>query len=312
MQRIPTLDHPRHGTTPVTSHVYKLKQISETLAAPQKSAEWYVMRQNFLTASAIASALGKNPYETRNQLMLKKILPHTDVFVTNEAIEHGNRHEMTAIMKYESITGRRVFSFDCIQSLNEDENFLAGSPDGITSCGRLIEVKCPFRRKLSGEVPAYYIYQVQYLMHMLHLKVCDFVQYGPGNTWQEEEIYITEIHYDPLLIHETRPVLVGFWNEVNEKKGLLQRNGDLDPSLHLVPTSAKRPRPINSFDANSTRNFRSRIDVNGCKIIATESDLATMQQHGQEEENQDAEMDYDDDEDYSMFTQAPSKCTITR
>lgn len=41
--------------------------------------------------------------------------------------------------------------------------WLAGSPDGITASGKLLEVKCPMSRPIGdGTVPDYYLAQVAF------------------------------------------------------------------------------------------------------------------------------------------------------
>jgi hypothetical protein len=103
-----------------------------------------------------------------------------------------------------------------MESLNQNEGFIAGSPDGITASGRLIEVKCPFRRKPNGVVPAHYVHQVQTLMHILQLKVCDFIEYVPAGVWTDEVFSIVTIERDDAFWARVEPLLRRFWDEVVE------------------------------------------------------------------------------------------------
>ena len=70
------------------------------------------------------------------------------VFKGNKFTQHGQLMESAALERYEVETGHTVESFGLLVS--EKEPWLGGSPDGITSCGRLIEVKCPYFRKKDG------------------------------------------------------------------------------------------------------------------------------------------------------------------
>ena len=175
----------RHGRIRVSPHVKLLIDRDKQEFVPQRTEAWYEKRRNHLTASQISSICGENPYESRISALKKKIGAEPP-FTGNAATEHGNRYEDVAIVKYEKVTKEKVISFGLLSSLNDNEEFLAGSPDGITASGRLIEVKCPFRRKPNGKVPTYYMHQLQTLMHILRLEICDFIEYVPPGTWTEE------------------------------------------------------------------------------------------------------------------------------
>lgn len=46
--------------------------------------------------------------------------------------------------------------------IHEQHSWLGASPDGVTSCGRLMEIKCPYKRKpIPYEVPHHYWPQIQ-------------------------------------------------------------------------------------------------------------------------------------------------------
>ena len=60
----------------------------------QRSEEWLKLRGNMLTASDAASAIGDNPYEKPEDLILKKCGYGT--FKGNAATYHGNKYEDVA------------------------------------------------------------------------------------------------------------------------------------------------------------------------------------------------------------------------
>ena len=136
------IDHPRHGKIWVTDHVFRLIKKNEREQCPQRTAEWYTKRTNHITASAMASICKANPYESRISVFKRK-LGEGPVFRGNKATEWGNKYEDVAIEKYEKLKNERVLEFGLLESLNPNEEFLAGSPDGITATEKLIEVKCP-------------------------------------------------------------------------------------------------------------------------------------------------------------------------
>jgi putative phage-type endonuclease len=166
-----------------------------------------------VTASLAAAVCGENPYESRVSALKKKVGVEKP-FTGNAATEHGTRLEPIAIALYEERMKKQVIEFGLLQSINENEHFLAGSPDGITSDGILIEVKCPLRRKPTGVVPAYYMHQLQFLMHILNLPKCHFVEYVPEGTWTEEVFLVTETLRDETFIANMLPKLRAFYEDV--------------------------------------------------------------------------------------------------
>ena len=219
------IEHERHGRIEVTEHVYKLIEKDKIEWVPQRTEPWFKKRRNHITASIVAAICNENPYESRLSALKKKV-GHEKPFTGSIATEHGNKYEDEAIQKYEALTGEKVIEFGLLQSLNKDEDYLAGSPDGITATGKLIEVKCPFRRKpLEGQIPSYYVHQVQMLMHILDLPTCDFIQYVPETTWRPEVLQITAVDRCDIFWARVEPVLLRFWAEVDtyRKTGILPR-----------------------------------------------------------------------------------------
>jgi putative phage-type endonuclease len=213
----------RHGRVSVTPHVYRLVQKDRAEACPQRTEGWFRKRGEHITASMMATVCNANPYESRSSALLKKT-GRARSFTGNAATAHGNKYEMEAILKYEQQTNAKCLEFGLLESLNPDEGFLAGSPDGITTTGRLIEVKCPFRRTPTAKVPDYYIYQVQFLMHILQLKDCDFIQYVPRGNWTTETFIVTRVQYDAAFWFSKFPVLRCFWDEVLRVRAMQERD----------------------------------------------------------------------------------------
>eukprot|EP00959_Pyramimonas_sp_CCMP1952_P392874 8232315-Pyramimonas_sp.AAC.1 len=178
-----------------------------------------------LTASDVSAALGKNKHMSPEKLLNMKLglLPPTAL---NAALRHGTRLEPEARQLYESRTGERCLEFGLKthhrgQALRTVQDWvctatlyvispepprvyrhpwLGGSPDGVTLSGRLVEIKCPYSRRWSdASLRHRYYAQVQTLMEVFDLEVCDLVQYykpgsaraakkGPINTFKCVEI----------------------------------------------------------------------------------------------------------------------------
>ena len=59
--------------------------------------------------------------------------------------------------------------------------FLGASPDGLTESGKIVEVKCPYTLKIQQKTRCLEHYsQIQTLLEVFDLEVCDFVQFKPA------------------------------------------------------------------------------------------------------------------------------------
>lgn len=229
------IHHERHGEIEVTDHVHMLIEKDKREWVPQRTEPWYAKRRKHITASTIAAICGDNPYETRISALKKKV-GHEPPFRGNAATEHGNKYEDVAIRIYEERHGEKCLEFGLLESLNPNEEYLAGSPDGITASGKLIEVKCPFRRKPNGTVPGHYMHQLQALMHMLNLDECDFIEYVPEGVWTKEIFSVVNVKRCEKFWNRIEPMLKRFWQDVltYREKGTLPRECD--------PEDAKKPQ----------------------------------------------------------------------
>ena len=157
--------------------VQKLRELEVTTG--QRTQEWFEARKQCVTASELASVICENPYCSRVQTLKKKVGLAGDSSSSTFACQHGNDNEDRAIEIYEQQTGHRVLSFGLLRSQVPGQTHIAGSPDGITHCGRLVEVKCPVSRQIiPGVVPKHYQSQIELLMHIAQIEVADFVQMG--------------------------------------------------------------------------------------------------------------------------------------
>ncbi len=190
----------------------KIQALIAKIYDEQKSDAWLSLRNNMLTASDVASVLGVNPYETPDDVMYKKcgFRKRGDWSAT----EHGNRYEAEARDIYCEKYNETAHEIGVVP--HPVHTWLGGSPDGITESEKLIEIKCPLRRKITPEVPKYYIPQVQLLMEILDLETCDFIQYKPD----PYEFVVTRIDRDRDWFARSLPVMRSFWDRVIERRKL--------------------------------------------------------------------------------------------
>lgn len=180
--------------------------------AAQRSEEWLALRGNMLTASDLATALGVNPYEKPDDLILKKC-GHKK-FDGNQATFHGNKYEDEARDIYCERYGEVCHEIGLYP--HPQYKWLGGSPDGLTESGKLVEIKCPLRRKITPEVPVYYMPQIQLLLEILNLEEAVFIQYKPKElTWPGPmEFCVTEVKRDRKWFEDNLPVMDAFWKRV--------------------------------------------------------------------------------------------------
>lgn len=142
----------------------------KTLFQPeQRTDEWYKLRMNMITASEAHMTLRKNI----NPYILKKCGKST-AFTGNTATRWGQQYEDVATMIYEKWTNRKVYEFGLIQ--HPEFSFIGASPDGITNDGRMVEIKCPYSRKLNGKPLHHYWIQTQIQLEVCDLNKCDFFE----------------------------------------------------------------------------------------------------------------------------------------
>ncbi len=90
--------------------------------------------------------------------------------------------------------------------------WLAVSPDGHVhenGMEAVLEIKCPFSRRVYSEIPPHYIDQIQGIMGVLSLPWCDFC------IWTPDLIHIHRVPFDRNYWQkELKPALTNFYNEV--------------------------------------------------------------------------------------------------
>lgn len=170
----------------------KMNTLKNIVLPEQRSLEWYKFRHNMITASDLYKV---NATEgIRRELIIKKccpIDPNKRVGGGN-ACKHGIKYEPIATSLYELRKGVSIIEFGCIP--HQDHNLPFGaSPDGICSennqeyGGRMLEIKCPYSRKITGIVPDMYWKQVQGQLEVCDLEVCDFLECKLEEYENEEE-----------------------------------------------------------------------------------------------------------------------------
>jgi putative phage-type endonuclease len=157
----------------------KLNNLKKLELPEQRSPEWYELRKEILTASSLAAAIGHCHFKSRDELIYDKIVETP--FEPNPITEWGVKYEDVAIMFYEELYNVKVHDFGLIP--HPEFSAFGASPDGICDdtgndefLARMVEIKCPPKRKFTKTVPPHYLMQVQGQLEVCDLDECDFFQ----------------------------------------------------------------------------------------------------------------------------------------
>ena len=192
----------------------------------QLSPEWFAVRPSMITASSAASLLvrdsktcdsyiaaynleetfdknGKccNPYSSKNQYFLERCIGSN--FKGSMATFWGQKYEQIASDIYSKEHSKNILEFGLLT--HSEHNWIGASPDGITECGIMLEIKCPYRRKITGIPPFYYWQQCQIQLEVCDLDICDFaefefVEFESEEEWLDDSTLDYPVKYKGLFI----------------------------------------------------------------------------------------------------------------
>ena len=194
-----------------TPLVARARELIAAEYAEQRSQEWLDLRDQMITASDVASAIGENHYETPDAFIKKKVLKTK--WAGNAVTAHGTLLEPLVRDLYDARTGRKSHEIGLVQ--HRQYPWLGASPDGVTEDGLLIEIKCPLTRKIEAKVPKHYWPQVQLQLEITDLEECDFVQYRPAKTeGAEPEFVVVRIKRDREWFAKHLPAMKAAWDRI--------------------------------------------------------------------------------------------------
>jgi putative phage-type endonuclease len=260
----------------------KVKKLMAKPMPVQRSQEWFEARRQKITASAAASLLIKdktscesyvkeygledtfnydgkccNSYTTFEQFKMDKTIQPE--FKTNIACIWGVKYEQCATDIYMLMKNTIVIEFGLLA--HDTINWLAASPDGITVDGTMLEIKCPFRRKITGIPLFVYWNQCQLQLEVCDLEVCDFF-----------EVELVEVATITELIDDSLS------EKVPEYKGCLVQietiPDDLDKRTFLYPDRSLINKPLELAKWADDATMKS-IESKSLEVISQTENLVT-------------------------------------
>jgi putative phage-type endonuclease len=183
----------------------RVRALQQRRQYKQRSVEWFNQRQTRITASEAANCLKKteivcrpyisafnidsqkfkfnekslNSYSTLEDYIIQKCsmfhgIGNTE-FKSTPATLWGQKFEDVACKLYSNLYNKKVHEFGLLN--HPRLRWLAASPDGITSDGIMLEIKCPSSRKIKeNEPPIHYWVQTQIQMEVCNLDECHFFE----------------------------------------------------------------------------------------------------------------------------------------
>ena len=115
-------------------------------------------------------------FDTKENYIIKKCKAYNgeNVFKDSVFTLHGKKYEEIATRMYRQLHQTEVIEFGLLP--HSRLKYLGASPDGITPDGVMLEIKCPYSRKINGIVPFHYWTQIQIQLEVADLERCDFLE----------------------------------------------------------------------------------------------------------------------------------------
>jgi hypothetical protein len=183
------------------------------LAAPgieQRTPEWYAAREQMVTGSEFKDLISNPARYVREK---RASASKWNALAGRLAIRWGVKFEAVACALYCARGRVVVHDFGLLPHPTVDG--FGASPDGITEWGVMLEIKCPFSRKIRPcEVLAGYYTQIQAQLATTGLRACDFLEVE-FEEYVDDEAFEADAHPDDARLSA----------EMGAEKGALVEDG---------------------------------------------------------------------------------------
>jgi putative phage-type endonuclease len=178
--------------------LFNLKQIP---FVKQRTPEWLDLRKDRLTASDLYDAV-KGGANTIMALAKKKANVTVDKinYKNIPPLKWGTMFEPMAARCY-SQCNKNIMIHDFGLICDTRNQHFGASPDGISDMGIMIEIKCPYTRKLiDGFIPPKYLLQIQGQLAVCQLEECDYIE-CEFKCFESQEEYFNTLNSDITQNH---------------------------------------------------------------------------------------------------------------
>jgi putative phage-type endonuclease len=202
-------------------HLPKMENLSEKLdkirrkpQPVQRTPEWYEYRRSLITASCAYKALGSDA--KIRELMKRKNEPCVQSTCTEGPMHWGVKYEPVSVQYYTHVNQTKIEEFGCVT--HDVLTFLGASPDGINVSeasplyGRMLEIKNPFSRELTGIPKKEYWIQCQVQMEVFDLEGCDFLE-TVFKEYEDEEKFKEDGTFQKTSTGNYKGVILQFYTD---------------------------------------------------------------------------------------------------
>ena len=185
-----SLDYIKKRLNNILKYQNKLEELKKIPVIVQRSPEWYEARQTMISASDFGQALNKGHYGNQREFLIKKITGKSKEITYKAPLLWGVRYEDIAVEIYSKRNRVKIFEFGLIK--HPDLDHFGASPDGISELGIMLEIKCPYKRKIDGKILEQYYYQIQGQLEVCGLDECDFLECEFHSYKDNEEQFLND------------------------------------------------------------------------------------------------------------------------
>jgi putative phage-type endonuclease len=181
----------------LNSQIHQLKlDLAQIQQWAQKSDDWLNQKRRLLTATEIAVLKNAHIFQTLNQLYDEKCHPERQKAgkTSSPSTEWGERYEPIAKVEMQKRHSDWVEVLELGLATHPIHTFLGASPDGLVLVNNngqlelwLIEIKCPYSRKITKQMPYQYWLQIQTQLYVWTALLAQFGWKLHGCIYNENE-----------------------------------------------------------------------------------------------------------------------------
>ena len=189
-----SIDVVKNRLADIRQYRAELKELLKLPLMKQRTTEWFDARKTRLTASDLYDAIKVSRDSRDSSVSIKLAKKKANIVAADTinynaipALKWGTMFEPMATRCYsQKMNDIFIHDFGLICDTN-NEHFGA-SPDGINELGIMLEIKCPYSRKIvDGVIPDKYKMQIQGQLAVCKLKECDYIECIFKSLESEEE-----------------------------------------------------------------------------------------------------------------------------